>query len=187
MRVIAGLLKGRRLKAPPGMDIRPTSDRVRESLFNILGPRVTGCAFLDLFAGTGAVGLEALSRGAARVVWVDESPMSLAAIVHNLRTCGISGEGGVIPGRLPEALAGITGTFDLVFVDPPYAYTGEADLLAHPAWDRLTHPESLLIFERDIRRDPPGRAGLWTSYRSVRYGDTTLHFYRRQVAADEPA
>jgi len=186
MRIIAGMLKGRRLKAPLGLDIRPTSDRVRENLFNILGPRVTGSAFLDLFAGTGAVGLEAVSRGAVRVVWVDESPISLAAIAHNLHVCGVSGLGEVMPGRLPDALAGIKGAFDLMFADPPYAYTGEEDLLSCPAWERLTHPESLLILERDIRRKPPAQAGIWTLYRSVRYGETMLYFYQRVVPSDEP-
>lgn len=185
MRIIAGLLKGRRLKAPPGLDIRPTSDRVRENLFNILGQRISGSAFLDLFAGTGAVGLEAVSRGADRVVWVDESPVSLAAIAHNLRICGLSGAGRVVSGRLPEALSAIPGVFELIFADPPYAFTGVEEFLSHPMWVRLTHADTRLILERNIRHKPPEQAGIWSRYRVVRYGETQLHFYRRVVSSDE--
>lgn len=185
MRIIAGRLKGRRLKAPPGLAVRPTSDRVRENLFNILGVQVEGSSFLDLYAGTGAIGLEALSRGARRIVWVDNNPVSLRILDQNRRSCGVAETGEVITGNLPDALYQVAGSFDLVFVDPPYAFDGVEALLGHAAWERIVHSESLLVLERDIRHSPPTRAGLWVQYRTVHYGETALHFYRRGLPADE--
>src|SRR3954471_9024245 len=128
MRIVAGTLKGRRLEAPSWEGLRPTSDKLRETLFNVLAPRIAGAQVLDGCAGTGAVGIEALSRGAAHVTFVERDPRAVALIEANLRRCGISDRYAIIR-------AGFAGTerpagsdfFDLVFLDPPY---GAATLAA---------------------------------------------------------
>ena len=122
MRIIAGSYRSRTLAAPPGMATRPTSDRLRETLFDVLAPRIEGAVFLDLYAGSGAVGIEALSRGAARVEFVERAPAALAVLRENLSKLGVTdgfrihnrGVGGFL--RLLKAGA----EFDLVFLDPPY-------------------------------------------------------------------
>ncbi|MBM4371893.1 MAG: RsmD family RNA methyltransferase, partial [Deltaproteobacteria bacterium] len=122
MRVIAGIYRGHPITAPAGPAVRPTADRVREALFSILGSRTEGATVLDLFCGTGALGIEALSRGAARAVFVDGSPRSLAALRRNLDRLGIAGAR-VLHGRVEEALPRVEREgerFGLVFLDPPY-------------------------------------------------------------------
>jgi 16S rRNA (guanine(966)-N(2))-methyltransferase RsmD len=121
MRIIAGEFRSRKLEAPAGMATRPTSDRLRETLFNVLAPRIEGAAFLDLYAGSGAVGIEALSRGAASVVFVERAPAALAALRGNLDRLGVTTgfriQSGSVGGWLRRAG---TAAFDLVFLDPPY-------------------------------------------------------------------
>ncbi|HMF61237.1 MAG TPA: 16S rRNA (guanine(966)-N(2))-methyltransferase RsmD, partial [Vicinamibacterales bacterium] len=127
MRVIAGELKGRRLEAPDWEGLRPTSDKLRETLFNILGPRIRGARLMDGYAGTGAVGIEALSRGAAHVSFVERDPRAARLIATNLERCGVVDRYAIIR----AAFAGIEGPlgegFDIVFLDPPY---GAADLMS---------------------------------------------------------
>src|SRR5581483_6523648 len=122
MRVIAGTLKGRRLKAPRWEGLRPTSDKLRETLFNILAPRIAGARVLDAFAGTGAIGIEAMSRGAAHVTFADADPRALKLISRNLAHCGVTDRYAIIRIRLgersPQSLN--TGAFDLALIDPPY-------------------------------------------------------------------
>src|SRR5476651_754095 len=122
MRVIAGTLKGRRLKAPSWDGLRPTSDKLRETLFNILAPRMAGARVLDGYAGTGAVGIEALSRGAADVTFVDESRRAQALIAANLEHCDVTKGYAIIPTGLTRALATLPAdaTFDIILLDPPY-------------------------------------------------------------------
>src|SRR5689334_5345172 len=128
MRIIAGELKGRRLHTPAWQGIRPTSDKLRETLFNVVAARVSGARVLDVYAGTGAVGLEALSRGAAQVTFVEEDPRAIRLIEENLRHCGVTDRYAIIRFRLvPEAPALPAGSFDLIVLDPPY---DEPDLAA---------------------------------------------------------
>ena len=182
MRVIAGALKGRRLKAPTWDGLRPTSDKLRETLFNILAPRIQGAEVLDGYAGTGAVGIEALSRGAARVVFVERDRRAQALIAANLEACGIPPHGYTIEGgelvaalrRLPAAAA-----FDLVLLDPPYDIADTHEALAAAA-ARL-RPGGLIVLERATRRDPGAPAAL-VRVRDVTSGDSTLTFYERQTA-----
>src|SRR5580692_6775643 len=122
MRVIAGRLGGRRLTAPRGMATRPTSDRVREALFSALGP-LGGAAVLDLYAGTGALGIEALSRGAARATFVESARPALAALRDNLAALGLEGAARVLAMPVERAVTRLGGAFDLVLADPPYAET----------------------------------------------------------------
>jgi 16S rRNA (guanine966-N2)-methyltransferase len=148
---VAGVYGGRRLQAPAGRSTRPTSDRVREALFSILGPAVEGARVLDLFAGSGALGIEALSRGAAGVVFVDSDARAVAAVRANLAAIGA--EAAVHRREAFAWLAAADGTFDLVFADPPYSSAGRTagrlDELLPP---RLTD-SSLTVTESD-KRDP---------------------------------
>jgi 16S rRNA (guanine966-N2)-methyltransferase len=176
MRVIAGTLKGRRLETPSWDGLRPTSDKLRETLFNILAPRVAGARVLDGFAGTGAVGIEALSRGAAHVTFVDSDRRATALIEANLRTCGIE-EGfvvlrGAVAAVLPAMAAG--QEFDVIVLDPPYRATDVQAAL--DAAGRRLAPGGVLVLERATRTEPPVSARLARA-RDVKSGDSTLTFY----------
>jgi 16S rRNA (guanine966-N2)-methyltransferase len=119
IRIIAGSLKGRRIAGPGWLGLRPTSDRLRESLFNVLADTVAGARVLDGFAGTGAVGIEALSRGAAHVTFVEQDPRAVDLIGENLTRCGVTGGYTIL--RADVATARTPAVFDLIFLDPPYA------------------------------------------------------------------
>src|ERR671913_1889526 len=120
MRIIAGSLKGRRLDAPDWEGLRPTSDRLRETLFNVLAPRIEGARFLDAYAGTGAVGIEALSRGAAHVTFIEQDRRAQALIQSNLDRCGVENRYAIIRAGFTGAAMGSAGSFDVLFLDPPY-------------------------------------------------------------------
>src|SRR5260370_19652899 len=136
MRVIAGEFRSRKLKALPGLDTRPTPDRLRETLFNILTPRIADSVFLDAYAGTGAVGIEALSRGARRAIFVDRARNAAEIIRENLRTLGIESRAEVYRGKALTILERLTA--DIVFLDPPYARA-------------LEYPEALQLLGEDPR------------------------------------
>jgi 16S rRNA (guanine(966)-N(2))-methyltransferase RsmD len=178
MRIIAGAFKGRTLASPRWGGLRPTSDRLRETLFNILGERVHGARVLDAYAGTGALGIEALSRGAAFVAFVERDPRALALIRENLRRCRVS-EGCVIMRaasglrrRFPEPPA-----FSLILIDPPYDERDlEAAIGGVSEW--LT-PDGLLVLEHARRRQAPGEVAGLIQIRAVASGDSALALYRR--------
>ena len=176
MRIIAGTFKGRRLEAPDWPGLRPTSDRLRETLFNILAPRVEGARVLDGYAGTGAVGIEALSRGAAHVTFVERDRRAQHLIETNLRKCGVSDRYAIIRAGFAGATE-LKGEFDLVFLDPPY----EPDELskALDAAVPLVAPDTLLIVEHATRDPAPGKIGGLARTREVVQGDSALAFYRR--------
>jgi 16S rRNA (guanine966-N2)-methyltransferase len=198
MRVVAGRLGGRTLRAVPGAATRPTSDRVREALFSILGERVRDAAVLDLFAGTGALAIEAMSRGARSAVLVEQAPRAVAVIRANLEALGLtevatvrrtkaeaylrSGAGSrASPGSPgspgpPSSRASADGPFDLVFLDPPYAMpVGTlAGLLARLAGEALA-PGATVVVETSSRAEPPPWPAPLRAEGSRRYGDTTLH------------
>jgi len=174
MRVVSGEARGRRLVTPAGRDTRPTTDRVRESVFNALESldAVAGATVLDLFAGSGALGIEALSRGAARRTFVEHDLAALAAVRANLDVTGLAGRAEVVSGDAHRALAAFAATgrrFDLALLDPPYA---TAD------WERLLPavPADLVVLESD--REVPVPEG-WDVLRSRRYGGTVVAFARR--------
>ena len=182
MRVIAGAFKGRRLKAPAWDGVRPTSDKLRETLFNILAPRITGARVLDLYAGTGAVGIEALSRGAAHVTFVERDRRAAALIAANLAICGVEqsytiecGDAAAALRRMPEV-----DSFDLVLLDPPYDADPEmlADTLSEAA--RRTTAAGLIVLERASRREPVIPDGL-DRVRDVVSGDSALTFLHRSA------
>jgi 16S rRNA (guanine966-N2)-methyltransferase len=177
MRIVGGSRGGRRLKPPPGRGIRPTPDRVREALFAILAPRVPGARFLDLFAGTGANGLEALSRGAREAHFVEQSKAAVLLIRENIRRLDFESQCSVTLGVLPSVLARLaagTPPFDIVFADPPYESELVERLLASPHLRPLLVPDGVLVVETGRRTTPT-----WAPWNvdSIRdYGDTRLFF-----------
>jgi 16S rRNA (guanine966-N2)-methyltransferase len=178
VRVSGGELRGRVLSVPA--DTRPTEGRVRESLFSIWGERVRGCRFLDLFAGSGVVGLEALSRGARGVVFVEAEPRALRTLAVNLRRVAAD-RVAVRAGRLPAELARMRPggePFDLVFADPPYRYPGYPALLA--ALAPLLAPAGEAVVEHASRENLPETAGELVRVDDRRYGGSALTFYRRR-------
>jgi 16S rRNA (guanine966-N2)-methyltransferase len=177
MRVIAGSLKGRRLEAPSWDGLRPTSDKLRETLFNVLAPRVGGRAVLDGYAGTGAVGIEALSRGAAAVTFVERDPRAVALIETNLRRCAVTDRYAIIRARFADAAARqAAGTFDLVLLDPPY---GPDDLTrALKAAAPLVAAGGLLVIEHARRDAAPADEASIRKVRDIVSGDSTLSLYR---------
>jgi 16S rRNA (guanine966-N2)-methyltransferase len=176
MRIIAGTFKGRTLAAPTWPGLRPTSDALRETLFNVLGPALPGAVVLDLCAGTGAVGLEALSRGAVRATFIDDDPRALRLIATNAGRCGVENACAIIRGTAVGALADdLGGPFDIVVVDPPYDAPWTDDALAAAA--RHLAPGGILVLEHAWRRPPPDVPGL-RRIRSRRAGDSALSTYR---------
>lgn len=173
MRIIAGSLKGRRLATPTWEGLRPTSDRLRETLFNVLGARVDGAHVLDLFAGTGAVGLEALSRGASSVAGVESDRRAVALVERNLAVCGRTADYTIHSGDVLTVLAQLkpARAFDIVFLDPPYAFTRTRDVLAAAA--TYLSPEGVLVLERATRVEPDVPDAL-ARVRDVRSGDSSL-------------
>lgn len=188
MRIIAGKYRGRRLKSPPSLQTRPTSDRLRETLFNILAPRIEGARFLDLCAGSGAVGIEALSRGAEHVTFVDQSKKMCALIEANAAALKVDeGEVDVFTAEASDFLRKCAKKevtpFEFVFFDPPYAtdYGAVLDYLGKNA-ARLLAEDGLLIVEHDKKKELSEEFGGLRRYRVVKQGDSSLSFYQRQAA-----
>lgn len=187
MRVIAGKFRGRSLPAKAGgLDLRPTSDRLRETLFDVLTggepERLAGTVWLDLYAGTGAVGIEALSRGASAVYFVESSKKAAALIQANLKTLGIAGGFEVLTLDAAAALRRLESknvACDLCFLDPPYrmqqAYAETLEVLSRSP---LLHAKSLVIAEHEKRFDPGDAFGALARYRTLQQGDAALSFYR---------
>ena len=181
MRVIAGRYRRRQLKAPAWAGLRPTSDRLKQTLFDILATRVPGARVLDGFAGSGALGIEALSRGAAEVVFVDRDARAIALVAANLAQCGVTSGYVMIRddffGGLRQLPAG--QRFELILLDPPYE-ADVADLLVMVA-GRLA-VDGTLVLEHAKRRPAPARAGKLASVRRLVAGDSGLTFYREAPA-----
>jgi 16S rRNA (guanine966-N2)-methyltransferase len=192
MRVIAGEFRSRPLLAPKGLDTRPTSDRLRETLFNVLAPRIADSVFLDLYAGSGAVGIEALSRGAAHVIFVEHAPPALRAIRSNLASLGIRGNYTIESHRASAALHHLTSAepkADIVFLDPPYnnaeEYDSTLNLLGGECLPLLA-PNAVVIAEHLRKLDPPAASGALHRYRTLKQGDSILSFYSVS-SADDPS
>jgi 16S rRNA (guanine966-N2)-methyltransferase len=188
MRVIAGKYRSRTLRSLKGQSLRPTSDRLRETLFNILGPGVEDTVFVDLFAGTGAVGIEALSRGAATAILVEKHRSAIAVIHHNLQSLGIDGEAHVIAADVLKALEHLETRnlrANFIFLDPPYD-AGEIyeDVLDHLGQSHLRAPDGRVIAEHFRKRRLPERIGALERTRLVEQGDSALSFYTAVAATD---
>jgi 16S rRNA (guanine966-N2)-methyltransferase len=188
-RIIAGRGKGRRLKTPRGLETRPTAARLRQSLFDILAPVLPGCRFLDAFAGSGAIGLEALSRGAARVVLVDVSAPAVAAIRENLAALAAAGgDVQVVRQDARVALAALADSgvrFDVIYLDPPYDSGLYEELLDLVSAMGLLQEGGVAVAEHFHKRELPATIGRLARTRSVRVGDHRLSFYRGQESAIE--
>jgi 16S rRNA (guanine966-N2)-methyltransferase len=186
MRVIGGTYRSRRLVAPRGLATRPTSDRLRETLFNVLTPRIEGAVFADLYAGSGAVGIEAISRGAGLVYFVDSAPSAIAAIRSNLAALKITSGFQILSSTVSAALRRLTerSRWSIVFLDPPYAagddYAGTLNGIGNSA-DSLLTPEGIVIAEHSRKMLPPlaEQYGPLKRYRVLEQGDAGLSFYTR--------
>jgi 16S rRNA (guanine966-N2)-methyltransferase len=181
MRIIAGSHKGRRLLSPTTNAVRPTSGRVKEALFSILGDRVIGAAVLDLFAGSGAIGIEALSRGAACVTFVESHPTSLRLLQANLTQCGLSENTEIHPGETRAFLqyAARHGlAFDVIFADPPYRDDSTNTLLPLLGQSAMIQSHTVVILEHPTKHQIPPQVGPLNRVRQYRYGDTSLSLFR---------
>src|SRR5258708_25152567 len=177
MRVIGGEFRSRALKSLPGPGTRPTPDRLRESLFSILAPRIQGSTCADLSAGTGAVGIEALSGGAAKVIFVESNRAALVAIRENLRSLGIERRAEVRQGRVPQLIPRLEmGGADIVFLDPPYTLEPEYGLSLELLGKR---PPELVVVQHSRRLDLEERYGTLSRARIVRQGVNALSFLLR--------
>lgn len=186
MRIISGKAGGRRLASPPGrtLDIRPTSDRAREALFNILGSAVAGSRVLDLFAGTGALGLEAFSRGAAEITFVDFHRQPLEIIRQNISLCVANDDPAVVrvlrhdlKKGLPPSLAGGKVTFDLIFLDPPYSQGLSLKTLQYLGNGTLLTPTGIVIAEERSSESLPDQCEMLHLFDRRIYGDTGFWLY----------
>jgi 16S rRNA (guanine966-N2)-methyltransferase len=175
MRIIAGLAKGRHLSVP-GSGTRPMTGRAKESVFSVLSARLPGARVLDLYAGSGALGLEALSRGAASAVFVEHDRSASLVIEHNIDTVGLGGV--VIRRSLPGAIAAIEGAFDMVFVDPPYADTDDSVSDILDAMDEVLADSGIVVLHRQTRSNAEVPDFL-TCVDERRYGDAVVTMLER--------
>lgn len=181
LRVISGTLKGKKLFSVRGLSLRPTSDRVRESVFDILQGTLAGLRVLDLFAGTGAMGIEALSRGAVAAVFVENHPSSLDALRRNLAACRLEGVSEVLPKEAEGSLRfleGRGGSFEVIFLDPPYGKGLALRTVARLAASEILKPDGLIVAEHSVLEEVAGAAPLArVDFR--KYGRTCISFFRK--------
>lgn len=184
LRIIAGTLRGRKIRVPPGLTVRPTSDRVRESLFDILGPLPPGARVLDVYAGSGALGLEALSRGAVAATFLESDREVLKILRANAASLGVDARCRILEGDATARLLtarGIGEPFDLALADPPYGLGRPEELLGALSRGGVLAPGARVVFERDRRSEPTlGPDARLPLERTARYGRTCLDFYRWQ-------
>jgi 16S rRNA (guanine(966)-N(2))-methyltransferase RsmD len=189
MRIIAGRLKGRRIDPPAWEGLRPTSDKLRETLFNVLATRIEGARVLDGYAGTGALGLEALSRGASHVTFVEGDRRAQQLIARNIARCGIADGYAIIASTVLQAIETLRGElpFDIVLLDPPYAGprapSGKFSDISNDIHDVLqtvgaiVKTDGVVVLEHARRHPPPGSAGSLVRSRELASGDSALTFY----------
>lgn len=178
MRVISGIARGTKLEPPKKGGVRPTTDRVRESIFNIISPRIPGAQFLDLYAGTGANGIEALSRGAAGAVFVDADSDLIALIGRNLQRSRTASKAQCRRLVLPQGLSALDGAaFDIIFADPPYEEHDPESLLETIGRVNLLKPGGLIVLEHDARWEASVQIGPYTHHRTATYGRSAVSFF----------
>lgn len=169
MRIIAGEFRSRRIESVPGMDVRPTPDRLRESLFSILMPVIDGAHFVDAYAGCGSVGLEAISRGARRATFIEKSHTAIEVLRRNVASLKVHDRAAVLRGKAAQVLEGIEA--DIIFLDPPYTNPDEytASLIVANA--------PMVIAQHSSKLELAEKYGKLTRYRVVKQGDNSLSFY----------
>lgn len=180
MRVIAGKARRLPLKTIEGLDTRPTTDRIKETLFNILQNNVPGCRFLDLFAGSGGIGIEALSRGAEAAVFVEQNPKAADCIRENLKTTRLEESAAVMVCDVMTALRRMEGKqepFDLVFMDPPYGRDLELEALSYLKDSSLIHPDTLIVVEASLETKTEGMSALGYTVSRVKTYKTNQHIF----------
>ncbi len=177
MRVIAGIAKGHRLLGPRGRGTRPTSDRLRGAIFDALGERAGQGRVLDLYAGTGALGIEALSRGAEQADFVESDRAMCTIIQANLERTKLAARGRVLCRRVEDVLPELTGPYDLILMDPPYADPHRDEVLAALAASPLVGPDTLVVVEHTARLPPPDRLGRLVLWKRRRHGDGAFSIY----------
>lgn len=194
MRIIAGKYRGRNLKSPPSLQVRPTSDRLRETLFNVIAPRIEGSRFLDLCAGSGAIGIEALSRGAAHVTFVDRSRKMFALIEANLELCKVAKEesriiqseaADFVRQALREIERGKNESWDIVFFDPPYATDYLQVLKSFGNSPALLTESGLLVVEHHHKKELPDELGNVHRTRVLKQSDSALSYYEASKSNTE--
>ena len=179
MRVITGSARGRRLKELEGMETRPTTDRVKEGLFNVLQFDIEGRKVLDLFAGTGQLGIECLSRGAASAVFVDRRPDAAALTRENLKLCDLTDRSRVVAGDSMEFLKAAREKYDLIFLDPPYETELLETAIAHIASHDLLNVHGMMIAEHPADKVLPALSAPYRMGRTYRYGKIAVTIYHR--------
>lgn len=190
MRVIAGEHRGRRLTAVPGKGTRPTTDKVKESIFNMIGPYFDGGWALDLYAGTGSLGIEALSRGAERAVFVERDARAFSVVQQNVSACRLDNQAELYKNDANRALRVLAKrglAFDLVFLDPPYAHqniTGEMELMQEL---KLLADGAWIVAEHDVDITLPEAVGHCVQHRAAIYGDTAVTLFSFEEERDESA
>jgi 16S rRNA (guanine966-N2)-methyltransferase len=179
MRVIGGEFRSRVIKTLPGLDVRPTPDRLREALFNILASRLAGTIFLDAYAGTGSVGIEALSRGAERAIFIEKNRKAVDVLRENLQALGLRDRSLILSGRASQNLAGLKA--DICFIDPPYPLAMEYDM----ALTALSATPAKLVIAQHATRSPLSpKYGTLVQFRTLRQGDNTLSFYQPETGGE---
>ena len=189
VRVVAGSAKGRPLKSVPGMGTRPTTDKVKEAIFSMIGPYFGGGAVLDLFAGTGGLGIEALSRGMDRAVFIDMEPKSIDTVKANLKSTGFESEAEIFrneAGRAIKALEKRKYNFDLVFLDPPYRMKNGHALMMEMAMRGLLKAGAVLVLEYESSHSYPEEMSGFCHLRTAKYGETAVSIYEYEQLESKP-
>ena len=181
MRVITGSARGKRLRELPGLDTRPTTDRVKEGLFNVIQFDIEGRRVLDLFAGTGQLGIEALSRGAAFCDFVDSAPAAMKVIREKVRSCALEEKAAFHQKDFLSFLSAASGKYDLVFLDPPYASGNLERALEYITEIDIVSRNGIMICESPADRSLPDLPAPYEKGRDYRYGKIKLTLYRRSV------
>ena len=179
MRVITGKARGVKLKTPEGLTTRPTADRVKEALFSVINFDVPGADVLDLFGGTGQLGIEALSRGAKSATFVDEGEKACALIKENLRRTKLEGHGKVIRGDYLAFLRGCKANYDLIFLDPPYAEVFLENALNCITEIDILRSGGIIICERPLEKELPWEYPGYSRSKDYKYGKTLITLYRK--------
>ena len=181
MRVISGKVRGLKLNTPQNEDVRPTTDRVKESLFNMISPYIMESSVLDLFAGTGSLGIECLSRGAEKCVFVDISKDSIAITKSNIKKARVENESIVLNVDFKDAISKLKiqkSKFDIIFMDPPYYKNMFIDALEKIDDADLLNEDGIIVIEHDSKNEFPENIGRLDKSKAKKYGSTTLTFYK---------
>jgi 16S rRNA (guanine966-N2)-methyltransferase len=183
MRIISGEKKGLPLKAVPGSSTRPTTDKVKESIFNIIGPYFDGGIALDLYAGSGGLGIEALSRGVDKVIFVDQDRKAVSTVKANLSQCDLSAQAEVYRNDADRAIKALIKrdiSFSLIFLDPPYAKQKIAAEISILTDHNLLEDDGVIVTEHDVGVRLPEEINELTKVRSETYGDTTISIFKKE-------